>query len=148
MSFTGDLGRGLLEGWLFNGWKREGSSPGHQSGVRGLCYTHCKAPILGGRHMIGSGHDVSALRWLSDGVCFGLWRGGGVHPSPDSTERVPPTFCASARNDMHHPTGSPLTSICQAVSSNHREGWEMQSAEVGRASQVKGGPRRVETSSR
>ena len=52
VSFTGDLGRGLLEGWLFNGWKREGSSPGHQSG--------CAGPLLHslqGSHLRWSTHD-------------------------------------------------------------------------------------------
>ena len=36
------------------GGRGKGAPQAISLGVRGLCYTHCKAPILGGRHMIGS----------------------------------------------------------------------------------------------
>lgn len=141
------------------GGRGKGAPQAISLGVRGLCYTHCKAPILGGRHMIGSVFTQAMFVERLATMCLpcggsvmesALACGGeGGPPLPrQHRESAHPLFCASARNDMHRPTGSPLTSICHAVSSNHREGWEMQRAEVGRASQVKGGPRRVETSSR
>ena len=87
----------LLDGWLFNGWKREGSSPGHQSG--------CVRPLLQslqGSHLRGLTRDFVFTQAMyverlamrcppcGDSVLkSALAWGGGVHPSPDSTGKAP-----------------------------------------------------------
>ena len=53
----------LLDGWLFNGWKREGRSPGHQSGwVRPLLQSRQGSHLRGSTHMILCSHRPCMLK--------------------------------------------------------------------------------------